>query len=74
MKICLENLTIILPTKDESTNIARFPNYIPQEINLIVVDNSDVNTSDIIKMYNPQYTKICGGALIGDIGLKYSYK
>jgi len=53
-----------------STNFASFLNSIPQATKLIVGDDSDDNTSDIIKMFKPQYTKKCGGALIGNIGLE----
>ena len=44
----LDDLTVIVPTKNESQNIERFLGSLPKDISLVVVDSSDDDTPDII--------------------------
>lgn len=54
----LENLTIIVPTKNEEKNIKRFLDSIPPGIPLIVIDASDDRTPEIVVAARPGGTRI----------------
>jgi glycosyltransferase involved in cell wall biosynthesis len=54
----LRNVTIIVPTKNERTNIVPFLKSIPREIRLNVVDASDDDTRDVIWRVRPENTMI----------------
>ena len=58
MAIKLEEITIILPTRNESRNIRKFLNSVPDSANLIVVDASDDETPDIVSSVRPHYTTV----------------
>jgi glycosyltransferase involved in cell wall biosynthesis len=45
----LEEITLIVPTKNEASNIEYFLDSVPCEINIIIVDASTDNTFEIIK-------------------------
>ncbi|NIP38642.1 MAG: glycosyltransferase [Candidatus Dadabacteria bacterium] len=55
---CIKDITIILPTKNESKNIANFLYSVPCDIKLIMVDASTDKTVDIIKEIKPKNTEI----------------
>jgi glycosyltransferase involved in cell wall biosynthesis len=54
----LQNVTIIVPTKNERTNIVPFLESIPRDMRLIVVDASDDDTRDVIRRVRPENTEI----------------
>jgi GT2 family glycosyltransferase len=54
----LQDLTLVVPTKNESENSIRFLQTIPQDVKLIVVDSSTDNTSIIISSARPVNTTI----------------
>ncbi len=54
----LQNITIIVPTKNERTNIVPFLESIPRDMRLIVVDASDDDTRDVIRRVRPENTEI----------------
>ncbi len=56
--LSINDITIILPTKNETRNIARFLYSIPSDINLIVIDTSTDDTVDIIKQIKPNNTDV----------------
>lgn len=58
MGIKLGDLTIILPTRNESHNIRHFLKSVPEDIHLIVVDASEDSTPDIVSSLRPDYTNL----------------
>jgi len=58
MDLCIEDITIVLPTKNESNNITGFIESLPPNIKLIVVDNSEDETTDLITYLKPDSTRI----------------
>lgn len=46
-------VTVIVPTRNEATNIDRFLDALPEDLHLIVVDSSDDATPDIIEARRP---------------------
>ncbi len=58
MGIQLSDITIVLPTRNESRNIRNFLNSIPYNVNLVVVDASEDATADIVSSVRPDYTKV----------------
>lgn len=54
----LNNLTVIIPTKDEEKNIITFLDSIPVYIKLIVVDSSSDRTRELINIRRPDNTTI----------------
>jgi glycosyltransferase involved in cell wall biosynthesis len=58
MGIELNDLTIILPTRNESSNIRNFLRSVPDNIGLIVVDASEDSTADIVSSVRPDYTTV----------------
>jgi len=63
----LKDLTVLVPTRNEADNIPAFLNSLPDEIKLIVVDASEDNTHEIIKILRPEHTRIfpCPGSVTG---------
>ena len=61
----LEELTIVVPTRNESANIEAFLDSIPAEAALIVVDKSTDGTADIVRRRRPAHTIVleCAGSL-----------
>src|SRR5687768_12755887 len=61
----LSELTIVVPTRNEASNIETFLDSVPSEAELIVVDNSDDDTVDIVRRRRPRRTLIlhCGESL-----------
>ena len=57
MGIRLDELTVILPTRNEAHNIRNFLKSLP-EINLIVIDASEDPTPDIVYSLRPDYTEV----------------
>jgi glycosyltransferase involved in cell wall biosynthesis len=53
-----KDLTIVVPTKNESRNITGFLESIPSDVDLIVVDASDDETTEIIARTRPERTSI----------------
>jgi len=58
MGIELNEITIILPTRNESRNIRKFLSSVPENIRLIVVDASEDATPDIISAVRPDCTTV----------------
>lgn len=58
MAIELDDITVVLPTRNESKNIGRFLKSLPENIKLILIDASDDSTADIVKSTRPHYTTI----------------
>lgn len=56
--IALSDVTVIVPTLNESANIRRFLSALPPEIALIVVDSSDDETPDLIEAQRPERTRV----------------
>lgn len=54
----LDQVTVILPTKNEADNIVAFLDSIPPEVHLIVVDASTDATRRIIAEHRPEHTRI----------------
>lgn len=54
----LQNITIIVPTKNEEKNIPSFVSSLPPMVQLIVVDASSDSTPDLIRQIRPENTKI----------------
>ncbi len=58
MAINLDDLTIVLPTRNESQNIRNFLKSVPETVRLIVVDASKDSTPDIVSSARPHYTTV----------------
>ncbi|MEW6145067.1 MAG: glycosyltransferase [Thermodesulfobacteriota bacterium] len=58
MGIELNDITIILPTRNESANIRNFLRSVPENINMVVVDASEDPTADIVSSARPDYTTV----------------
>ncbi len=56
--IALSDVTVIVPTLNESANIRCFLSALPPEIALIVVDSSDDETPDLIEADRPERTRV----------------
>lgn len=54
----LEEITVVLPTRNESANIPVFLQSLPPELSLIVVDASDDETAAIVATLRPKNTRI----------------
>lgn len=54
----LEQLTIIVPTRNEAANIAVFLDSIPETTELIVVDKSTDGTPEIVRRRRPRHTTV----------------
>src|SRR5688572_18339230 len=54
----LEQLTIIVPTRNEAANIAAFLDSIPETAELIVVDKSTDGTLEIVRRRRPRHTTV----------------
>lgn len=61
----LSDLTIVVPTRNEAANIETFLASVPPEAELIVVDNSDDDTVEIVRRRRPCRTLVlhCGESL-----------
>ncbi|QSA98319.1 glycosyltransferase [Methylococcus sp. EFPC2] len=53
-----ENVTVVLPTRNEARNIAGFLATLPKSVELIVIDASDDETAEIVKRERPERTLI----------------
>jgi glycosyltransferase involved in cell wall biosynthesis len=58
MGIRPDELTVILPTRNEAHNIHNFLKSLPENINLIVIDASEDPTQDIVNSLRPDYTEL----------------
>jgi glycosyltransferase involved in cell wall biosynthesis len=54
----VDTVTVIVPTKNEADNIGFFLATLPDEICLIVVDDSDDDTPELISTLRPQNTRL----------------
>jgi glycosyltransferase involved in cell wall biosynthesis len=54
----LEQLTVIVPTRNEAANIESFLSSIPETTELIVVDKSTDGTADIVRRRRPRHTTV----------------
>ena len=54
----LEEVTVILPTKNEADNIVSFLDSVPAKVRLIVVDASTDGTRQIILDHRPDHTRV----------------
>ncbi|HQZ71431.1 MAG TPA: glycosyltransferase [Anaerolineae bacterium] len=54
----LQQITLVLPTRNEAANIATFLGALPPDLRLIVVDASDDGTPDIINRLRPRSTQV----------------
>jgi glycosyltransferase involved in cell wall biosynthesis len=61
----LQDLTIVVPTRDEAANIATFLASLSPEVELIVVDRSTDGTADLARRVRPRRTTVidCAEAL-----------
>jgi len=61
----LSDLTIVIPTRNEAANIGALLASVPPDVELIVVDNSDDDTAEIVRRRRPCRTLIvhCSGSL-----------
>jgi len=53
-----DEVTIIVPTRNEAHNIAAFLRSVPRRVELIVVDASDDNTPHLISAVRPAHTTV----------------
>lgn len=58
MTIYPDDLTVVVPTRNEARNIGNFLGSIPGGIRLVVVDASTDSTPDIVSSIRPDYTTI----------------
>jgi len=58
MTILPQDLTVVVPTRNEERNIGNFLCSIPDGIRLVVVDASTDSTPDIVSRVRPDYTTI----------------
>ena len=58
----LSDLTVIVPTKNESTNIKAFLASLHKEVRLIVVDASSDTTPELVQNHRPRNTRIIRNA------------
>jgi glycosyltransferase involved in cell wall biosynthesis len=56
--MALENVTVVLPTRNEERGIARFLNSLPSQVALLVVDASTDRTREVIWQQRPERTQI----------------
>jgi glycosyltransferase involved in cell wall biosynthesis len=63
----LEQLTIVVPTRNEAANIEGFLDSIPETTALIVVDKSTDDTAEIVRRRRPRHTTVleCNDSLTG---------
>ena len=54
----LNDITVIIPTKNEARNIVTFLSNLPSDIPLIVVDSSDDETREVMQQQRPENTQI----------------
>jgi glycosyltransferase involved in cell wall biosynthesis len=54
----LDEISLILPTRDEQNNIGAFLDSLPRELHLIVVDASSDGTPDLIEHLRPDNTLV----------------
>lgn len=54
----LDDVTIVVPTKNERQNVQAFLQSIPPGVELIVVDDSDDDTREIIRHVRPDHTRV----------------
>jgi glycosyltransferase involved in cell wall biosynthesis len=54
----LEQVTVIVPTRNEAANIGAFLAAIPPELELVVVDKSTDGTADLVRRGRPQRTTV----------------
>ncbi len=54
----LDDLTVIVPTRNEAQNVHGFLGSLAREVQLIVVDSSDDNTCEVIEAHRPDHTLI----------------
>lgn len=54
----VDGVTVIVPTKNEADNIGPFLMSLPADICLIVVDDSDDDTPDLIASHRPKNTRL----------------
>ena len=50
----LDDITLIVPTKDEAGNILPFIESLPADLSLIVVDASQDETADLVWAHRPE--------------------
>ncbi len=53
-----EDVTVVLPTRNEAHNILAFLASLPPSVSLIVVDASDDQTPNVIRTTRPERTKV----------------
>ncbi len=54
----INNLTVIVPTKNEEKNVVSFLRSLPEEVNLLLIDSSIDRTHERVKEIRPQNTRI----------------
>jgi glycosyltransferase involved in cell wall biosynthesis len=52
----LEDVTVIVPTRNETRNIPAFLASLPGEVSLIVVDSSEDGTPELVEILRPDHT------------------
>jgi glycosyltransferase involved in cell wall biosynthesis len=53
-----DQVTVVVPTRNEERNIAAFCQSLPAEVELIVVDDSDDATPDLARRHRPERTRV----------------
>lgn len=56
MTINLNDLTVVLPNRNESHNIRNFLKSVPESLKLVIADASEDSTPDIVSSSRPDYT------------------
>ena len=56
--LALNDITVVVPTKNEAENIERFLNSLPPTLELVVVDSSDDHTPHIVEAQRPRWTTV----------------
>lgn len=54
----LQDITVILPTRNEKRNIVAFLNSLPDQLPLVVVDDSTDETPELIEIHRPKPTRV----------------
>ncbi|MEQ9619241.1 MAG: hypothetical protein RIG61_08720 [Deltaproteobacteria bacterium] len=58
MAIGLDDITVILPARNQSRKTTRFLKSPPENIELILIEASEDSTHDIVKSTGPHYTTV----------------
>jgi glycosyltransferase involved in cell wall biosynthesis len=54
----LDQITVVVPTRNEERNIVAFCRSLPDDVWLIVVDDSEDATPDLVRQHRPERTRV----------------